>query len=43
MIQKLGIWQGSAMNLSQKKSALKQLNLNKLIDAGGLKFIGLPT
>ncbi len=29
------IWQGAAMNLNQAKPTPKQLNLNKLSDAGG--------
>jgi hypothetical protein len=33
--QKLGIWQGGALNFSQAQPAPKQLNLNKLSDAGG--------
>jgi len=43
VIQKSGICQGGALNLSQAKLALKQRNLNKLRDASGLKFSGCPT
>jgi hypothetical protein len=32
--EKLGIWQGVALHLSQAKPVSKQLNLNKLSDAG---------
>ena len=37
---KVGFCQGVALNLSQAKPASKQLNLNKLSDADGLKFSG---
>ena len=43
MNSKVGIWQGGALNLSQVPPAPKQLNLNKLSDAGGLKGSGCPT
>jgi hypothetical protein len=43
VIQKSGICQGGALNLSQAKPTPKQLNLNKLSDAGGLKFTGCST
>jgi hypothetical protein len=42
-LQELGISQGGALNLNQACRRLKQLNLNKLSDAGGLKFSGCPT
>jgi hypothetical protein len=40
---KIGLCQGGAQNLHQAKPAPKQLNLNKLSDAGGGKFCGCPT
>ena len=38
---KVGSCQGVALNLSQAEPTTKQLNLNELGDAGGLKFNGL--
>ncbi|MBI3508455.1 MAG: hypothetical protein HY069_02305 [Chlamydiia bacterium] len=40
---KIGRCQGGAPILSQAKPASKQLNLNKLSDADGLKSGGCPT
>jgi hypothetical protein len=37
-LEKSGICQGGALNLSQAKPAPKQLNLNKLSDAGGFQI-----
>jgi hypothetical protein len=43
MNSKLGIGQEGASNLNQVRPATKQLNLNKLSDAGGFKVDGKPT
>jgi hypothetical protein len=40
---KIGLCQGSALNLVQTKSTPKQPNFKKLGDAGGIKFNGLLT
>ena len=40
---KIGRWQGEALTLSQAKPSTKQLNLNKLSDAVGLKGSGSST
>ncbi len=42
-LQESGICQEGALNLSQAKPAPKQLNLNKLGDAGGSQIQWLPT
>jgi hypothetical protein len=42
-IQKSGIRQGGALNFYQAQLVPKQLNLNKLSNAGRLKFSGCPT
>ena len=42
VIQKSGIRQGGAQDLSQAKPMPKQHNLNKLCDAGGLKDYVMP-
>ena len=41
--QESGIAQGGALNLHQALPLPKQLNLNKLSDAGRCKFSGCPT
>jgi hypothetical protein len=41
--QELGLGQGGGLNLSQALPVPKQLNFNKLSDAGRLKFSAKPT